>query len=393
MKNIAFKILFSVVLVLFINSAYAIFLDVKIFTGLNSKGAIITPISGKYSLYGNDQKIAELYKNASVTIKIISGKVNINKAGDDLGSFLNVRLEGEGFLNAFRIKPIEQGMPERIYDDHLKLSVNEGFLRIINKVDLERYVAGVVQSEGGGSSKDIEFFLVQAITTRTYALTNYKKHSKEGYNLCDDIHCQVYGSRCRNSDITTAVNRTLGEVIIDINGRMISAAFHANSGGQTANSEDVWTIETPYLKSRVDSMSIEAKNAFWEKKIPKDDFTNYLKKAHNFDVKDHVKMDSIFNFTQEYRKIYLIDSIMLKHIRRDLFLRSTFFSIKDQGDTLVLNGKGYGHGVGLSQDGAIRMATLGYTYQEIIKYYYTDVEIVNIMDLKYLLKGFGQTGN
>jgi stage II sporulation protein D len=71
----------------------------------------------------------------------------------------------------------------------------------------------------------------------------------------------------------------------------------------------------------------------------------------------------------------------LSAIRYDLGLKSTWFSVSPAGSNVVLRGKGYGHGVGLSQQGAIRMAQLGYNYLEIIKFYYKDVEVVNYDEL------------
>ncbi|MFC2111346.1 SpoIID/LytB domain-containing protein [Bacteroidota bacterium] len=344
------------------------------------------PISGKYVVYDSGIKVADLYKNSEIFVTVVENKLQLQKAGEVLGIFANIQVDGHGFLNAFKINPAEQGINERVYDDNIKLSVANGYLQIINNVELERYVSGVVQSEGGGSTKDIEFFLVQAITCRTYALNNYKKHSDEDFNLCDDIHCQVYHSRCRNSDILMATSRTMGEVIVDKDRKMISAAFHSNSGGQTVNSEDIWTIPTSYLKSVTDSFSLEMKNAGWEKKMLKSEFVNYLKASFNFPVNDSIKLDSVFNFRQQIRKVYLIDSIQLKFIRREYYLRSTYFDIIEYGDTLLFKGRGYGHGVGLSQEGAIRMAELGYKYHDIVKFYYKDVEIVNFLELKYLVK-------
>ncbi len=183
-----------------------------------------------------------------------------------------------------------------------------------------------------------------------------------------------------------ASSRTMGEVIVDKDKKMISAAFHSNSGGQTVNSENIWTIPTSYLKSVNDSFSNDMKNSLWEKKMLKSDFVNYLKTSFNFPVEDSSKLDSVLNFKQTTRKVFLIDSIHLKFIRRDFYLKSTFFDIVEQGDTLIFKGRGYGHGVGLSQEGAIKMAKLGYKYHDIIKFYYKDVEIVNFLELKYLLK-------
>jgi len=381
-------ILIILLLVFISNSSKAIFLDIKIYTGYEISSFTFAPISGKYAIYDDGNKIADLYKNSSLTFKIVNNKIQLHKDGKYLGAFSKIHTNGEGFMNVFKINPTEQGINERIYDDNIKISIVDSSLQIINNVELERYVAGVVQSEGGGSYKDIEFYFVQAITCRTYALNNFRKHKKAGFNLCDAIHCQVYYGRCKESDILMATYKTMGKVIVDKDRIMISAAFHSNCGGQTVNSEDIWSIPTSYLKSIGDTFCCSMRNARWEKKILKKDWFDYLKRVYNYPINNSIMIDSVLSFSQEKRKVFLVDTIKLKNLREDLYLRSTFFSIKEKGDTVLFIGKGYGHGVGLCQEGAIKMAELGYKYENIIKFYYKDVSIVNFNELKYLIKSF-----
>jgi stage II sporulation protein D len=252
---------------------------------------------------------------------------------------------------------------------------------LINRVDIEKYVAGVVQSEVLGSSKDIEFFKIQAIIARTYTLTNIMKHMKEGYNLCDETHCQAYYRRCNTADIMQAVAETFCDVIIDGEGKLISAAFHSNSGGQTQNSEDVWTISTSYLRSVVDTFSIGGKNYTWETKIPKKEWIDYFAKTYPNVVNQPEKLKLLCNYAPESRKKYMMDSIPLRNIRTSFKLRSSYFSVSEDKEMVVLKGKGYGHGVGLSQEGAINMVRSGKTNEEVIKFYYTGVSIVKYTDI------------
>jgi stage II sporulation protein D len=356
-------------------------LDVKIFTGYKVSSMTVMPVMGKYIIYENETKVAEALKNDIIKFVVADNKVKVLINNKEIGNYANISMSGAGYLNSFKIKPVLPTVKERIYDDDLRLNIVGEYFLIINHVDAEHYVSGVVQSEGGGSVKDNEFYLVQAITCRTYALNNMKKHAKEGFNLCDSVHCQLYYGRCKNSEILAAVYKTLGDVIVDKDDKMIAAAFHTNSGGQTVNSEDIWKISTTYLKSVEDTFSINMPSATWEKKISKQKWLNYLEKKFNYPVTDPQKLKAVLNFTQEKRVIYLTDSIKLSAIRVDLGFRSTFFSIIDMGDSVLFKGKGYGHGVGLSQQGAIRMAQLGYTYKDIIRFYYKDVEIINYEQL------------
>jgi stage II sporulation protein D len=345
----------------------------------------ITPLSGKYVIYGDKKKIADIYKNNSVVITVKEGKINITKESENMGSFANLEFSADGFLNTFILKPLEPDIRQRVYDDGLKLSAdNNGFLKIINKVELEHYVAGVVESEGD-VKKNLEFLKVQAIISRTYAISNLRKHIKDdGYNFCDDVHCQVYRGRSTNSLIMMAISQTTGMIIVDNSNKPISAAFHSNCGGETANSEDVWSVSTTYLKAVKDTFCIHQSQAKWEKKILTKEWLNYLSTKFNFPVGDSAMRVKAKTFSQPHRKIYFDDNpnIPLKTVRTDWKMKSAFFSIEDHGDTLLFKGRGYGHGVGLCQEGAIHMVDLGWTYKDIIRFYYKGVSFINLTDLK-----------
>jgi stage II sporulation protein D len=163
---------------------------------------------------------------------------------------------------------------------------------------------------------------------------------------------------------------------------MISAAFCSNSGGETINSEQLWSIPTTYLKAVVDTFSNGMRNSSWEKKMPAREWLNYLKTTYKYPVEDTAMRHKALNFEQITRKMYFPDSIPLKSIRKDLELKSTFFSIKKEGENVILKGKGYGHGVGLSQEGAIKMVRYKYKASQILKFYYKDVEIINYEEIK-----------
>jgi stage II sporulation protein D len=381
-KNKFFLFLFFIFISLFVK---AINIDVKIYTGLNLTSLNIQILSGKYILSDSSNKISDLYKTHTVEFSVEGKKIRVKKLGYDLGLFSSVRLSGEGFLNTIQIKPVKLEKNERVYDDDLIISVKNGFLEIINHVNLEYYVAGVVESEGG-MMNNIEFFKVQAIICRTYAVSNFQKHLKEeGFNLCDQTHCQVYRGRCKNSTILLATSQTSGDVIVDANKKLISAAFHSNCGGQTMNSEDVWSISTTYLKSVRDSFCMKKTQARWQKKILKKDFLNFLAKTYKFPIEDTAKVTSVINYKQDIRKVQLVSdpNIPLKLIRNDFKLKSTFFSITPgKGDTLVFKGRGFGHGVGLCQEGAMKMVELGFGFKDIIRKYYTNVSILNFEEMK-----------
>jgi stage II sporulation protein D len=358
--------------------------NVRIYSQYNIKSVTITSLVGKYSINGDDRLLTEIGKNEILTISIEKTKLRIKKEKEDFGLFSTLEISGDGLKNIFKIKPLNQDVNERIYDDDLEISIEKGVLKIINNSNIEHYVAGVVQSEILGSCDSLEFFKIQAIISRTYAINNMMKHYKEGYNLCDDVHCQVYKSRCNNFQILMATTLTAGDVIVDKNNRMISAAFCSNSGGETINSEELWSIPTTYLKAVIDTFSNGMRNSSWELKMPAREWLKYLKDTYNYPVDDTAMHRNAFNFDQNERKMYFHDSIPLKDMRKTLALKSTFFSVKKEGENVVLKGKGYGHGVGLSQEGAIKMVKYKYKASQIIKFYYKDVDIINYEEIKKL---------
>ena len=123
------------------------------------------------------------------------------------------------------------------------------------------------------------------------------------------------------------------------------------------------------LRSIHDPYSIHGYNYEWEKTINKKSWLNYLNKKFQFPIDNRVAVNSACNFKQEIRHKYLIDwmyRIPLTQVRKDWKLKSTYFSIFDNGnDQLTLKGKGFGHGVGLSQEGAMKMIDLGYDFRRI----------------------------
>ena len=223
---------------------------------------------------------------------------------------------------------------------------------------------------------------------RTYALAHLYKHQPEGFNLCDQVHCQAFHGKSTQKQILDAVHSTKGEVVVDQDLQLITAAFHSNSGGQTANSEDVWGASTTYLKSVLDTFSLKMPNAYWQKKMPAEEWLSYLKSKHNFPTNKQEAKDLALHFTQEFRKVNLeYDNIKipLKTIRNDLKLKSTFFSVElsEDGNTITLNGRGFGHGIGRCQEGAINMTKSGFDYKQVLNFYYQRIHIIHLRELHF----------
>jgi stage II sporulation protein D len=211
---------------------------------------------------------------------------------------------------------------------------------------------------------------------------NMNRHIIDGYSFCDNTHCQAFNGISTDTLIRRAALETKGLVIIDRDSNLVISAFHSNCGGETSISENVWLSGHSYIKKVIDPYCTKSPNAAWTKTMPLSDWVAYLKKSGYKAAEGEVPF---YNFSQltrqnDYRTGSF--SIPFRQIRNDLNLRSAFFSVFRDGDIITLKGRGYGHGVGLCQEGAMVMASRGFKFNEIIGFYYSDVTITDIKNTK-----------
>ena len=351
---------------------------VRVYSTANISYTKLTFENSTYCLVGDDvDTISQnLKRGDAIELTPFAKEVVVTVNGDKKGSFSSVSVLAKQDDAYLYISP--KGYKQRSYEDDLHITaLNNKYLQLINNVEFEKYVAGVAQSEIYGKHSDI--FRVQAIISRTWAMRNMEKHQADGYNFCDNVHCQAYYNRCIREDIRLATQASLNEVLVDMDGNLIETPFHSNSGGQTANSEDVWKAEISYLRSVKDTFSYGMKQSVWTKEISTDKWLNYFSKNHKLNINDENVRNELVNFEQNERKAKIM-GVPLTTIRKDWGLKSTFFSVSYYGDKVVLEGRGYGHGVGLSQEGAIRMVELGIDYKDILTHYYTNAKVVRMGD-------------
>ena len=260
------------------------------------------------------------------------------------------------------------------YGEQLEFRVTNNRLEIVNVMPLDTYISGVVEAEGG-PNHELEYYKSQAVISRTYLLSQFYKHIDDGYNLCDQTHCQAFNGLPKHEYImTNAAEQTKSLVIVDENANLITSAFHSNCGGRTNSSEYVWSRALPYCREIVDTFCMKMPNSNWEKRIPLQDWKNYLgsKKLSSSDSSNYAYFPS-------EKEIYYREGetrVPLVAMRKDLKLKSTYFSAHQEGDEMILIGQGFGHGVGLCQEGAIRQAQLGFNFEDIIHFYYYNVKII-----------------
>ena len=372
------RVLLISLLFVFSSHLHAEFINIGILNSKSVQKLSFSVRAGKYALFTEQGKVEEFTSGNDVTLQRVGELIEVIADKKSLGKFKKVNLMGTGWYNHFMIKSLEPPLLDRRYDDNLRVKVRRGKLLLINNIDLDNYVAGVVEAEVGRKPPK-EYFKLQAIICRTYALSNTSKHLEEGFNLCDEVHCQAYHGKSFYPNIVDAAMQTRGAVIVDSDIKLITAAFHSNCGGQTVNSEDVWTKSLYYLRSVNDTFCLDKRNSFWEKEISIPAWRGFIT-ARNSTIRDSLPTSYV---SDKRENDFLYTQIRFEEFRHHFKLRSTYFDVHPQEESVLLKGRGYGHGVGLCQEGAMEMAAQGYSYSEILHYYYSGVHIIDLAALDF----------
>lgn len=252
-----------------------------------------------------------------------------------------------------------------------------GRLLFINRVWLEEYLLGVVPSEVPASFPDA-VLEAQAILARTFAL--YRLNSKGLYDICASERCQVYqGRNAETPRHTSAVYATRG-LIVSYNQHPITAVYHADSGGYTASSSEVWGASEPYLVARPDPYS-SSPGGTWNRTLSPAEVSAALARQ-NLSV-GTVQSVQTLAYSQSGRPSRLqvsgsSRSLTLDAVQASKFLRAMGLpSTRVQINGWQVTGYGNGHGVGMSQWGAKGFARLGWDFRQILGYYYPGTFLSN----------------
>lgn len=254
----------------------------------------------------------------------------------------------------------------------------------IEEIPFEEYIVGVLAGEMPIYFEK-EAFKAQAVAARSYALKRMDYNKNKEYDVVDSIMNQVYldndylKKAWKDEYVTNinklreAVNETGGEYL-EYNGEIVDAMFFSTSNGYTEDAALVFNVDLPYLQSVKSSWDENTSSAFRTSKvINANTFYNKL----NLSYSDNLDVEIIKR--SETNRIISLKINGKSFSGRDLYntlgLKSTDFSLKQMGDNIIINTIGYGHGVGMSQYGALGMAKEGYSYSEILSYYYTGTKI------------------
>lgn len=263
-----------------------------------------------------------------------------------------------------------------------RLSSNE-----IEYLPLEEYIVGVLAGEMPIYFEK-EAFKAQAVAARSYALKKIEYNKDNEYDVVDSVLNQVYLDNYYLKEawqdkyldninkLREIVNETSLEYL-DYNGEVVDALFFSTSNGYTEKASLVFNIDLPYLQSVTSMWDSFTSSAFRStKKISIDEFYSSLNLEYSntldFKVLRRSSTNRILNLS--------INGIEFtgKEVYDKLGLKSMDFSLKQDGNNIIIDTVGYGHGVGMSQYGAEGMALEGYSYKDILSHYYVGTSIKKI---------------
>lgn len=349
-------------------------LRVGIFHHLNVKSIAISANEGSYEIYGDTTSLGQL-ESAIVQWKSTGVSITSNGVVQVFDTVLILKQHASASV---KLKGVAPSTKQHFYEDNFEITKGAKGLRIVNRVSMNNYLSGVIESEGGGG-RHLEYYKVQALMSRTYALKNSHRHKKDGYNVCDGVHCQAYHNKLRfTPKIRSAVEATEGMVLVDNRNKLVTSYFSANCGGQTCDASYVWNTSVSYLDPFVDTFCIHTRQATWTKSIDRYTWRNYLR--DHFGVTEAEYGDQIYNYQTEDRTAFYIHpslGIPMRDLRTKFRLKSAYFSTRLEDGKVVLSGHGFGHGVGLCQEGAMEMANQGYDYTQIALFYFHNVKVLD----------------
>lgn len=352
-------------------------------------------------------KSAILPKGKEWHIQLVQGKKLIETKGSKKGVVKNPvfpvvfsqKVKG-GFVTV-------NGLPYRGRVKVKRVGLNS--LLVINELPVEQYLRSVVPSEiGDVDSTTLEAAKAQAVAARTYAVANLGKHKAFGYDVVATTGDQVYSGVIRESRLTDrAVSETAG-IIAMYRGRPIKAVYHSTCGGHTSSNEDSW-FGSPvrYLQARPDYIAslFHAPEPFcrdspmyeWRRSWNKKEFERMVKvnlvsiigrppkgRLNSVRVVKRDRYDRVTSVEVKTTEAkYRVEKGRIRKLFSDpkrgwVDLPSTNFRIRYDGRRYTMSGKGWGHGVGMCQWGAIGMSRKGYTYDRILKHYYKGIYLARI---------------
>lgn len=351
---------------------------IGLYDNVDLQAVAVSPESRGYRLV-LDGQVRPLPTGQLLRAKREGAALSVSINGQPLGNYHHVALVNDEIVARISVRSEGNGGEKRVLEGNLSLTVDFQRVMCINLVDQECYVAGVVQAEVG-RGQHVELYKAQSLLVRTYLIAHRGRHAAEGFNLCDQVHCQAYiNSAWDNECIRGAALATKGMVVVDGDGRLITSVFHANCGGQTASAEQVWLTPLSYLRGRVDPDCVGKSGARWTAVVPLAEWKRFLSSKGIPTVQ---LTDQQMAYRSSKRELlYSLPGgwgVPFRDLREYFNLRSAWFDVEVRGGEVHLLGRGYGHGIGMCQQGAMEKARKGYTAEQILQAYFQGVSVVSV---------------
>jgi stage II sporulation protein D len=288
---------------------------------------------------------------------------------------------------------LSHGKEERRLAGLLRFTARKGRLQVVNTMPSEVYVLGIVEPELGSVDVHPESVKAQIVASRSYLMSMRGRHSHDGYDFCDGPHCQAFGGLAAIKPQILAVATAVRSKYLSFKGKVIPAFYHDSCGGVTAAAEQVWPVSPlPYLKvvrdGGLETYCRYAPRANWERSIERKLIRRCLTSAGVITAGAPFRMLRVSARDGSGRaKTISFDSNGPVHVSAQRFrvlinryygsevIPSTFFSISPAPGRVTLQGRGWGHGVGLCQWGAMQMAREGKSFEQILQHYYPGTSI------------------
>lgn len=358
-------------------------------------------------------------------------------------TFLENMLIGDSFHWQRVISSILPGKVELFKSEisQSSSSFSSDHISLINTLPLETYLECVVGSEMNPEAP-IEFLKAHAVISRNWAFGKIKSchhagkdgfvnnsstligwddsSDHRGFHVCSDDHCQRYqGLQQISISAKEAIKSTAGQFLADKNGEIIDTRFSKCCGGKTELFSTCWqNINPPGIQSFPDPWcdlsflnSEERKNVLfsvlkkydtetqnygfrWTSEVSKEKIRQNLKKYFDRDIGEIKSVEILHRGPSGRADIILLNGtisnlklgkeLWIRRLLSDSHLYSSAFEISDHDSYISLQGKGWGHGVGLCQIGAARMALDGHSYTSILSFYYPDSQLISLLHPQFL---------
>ncbi|CAI8158808.1 MAG: Amidase enhancer [Flavobacteriales bacterium UBA4585] len=305
------------------------------------------------------------------------GDLRLNRAGCD-----SIRITTNDTF-VVRVLRGKNWTAERPYLGDFILRPNLIYLEGIVRTPIEPYIAGVVEAEGGSSSTAEAYYKAQAVLARTWLITNFKKHVSDGFHIKDDQSSQAFKGLPHSKNATTIARAcaSLGDTVALYNGAPIIGFYHSNSGGYTALPEEVWSKALPYCRVVLDPFSKKGSKSTWEKTYSWEEWQKYWSRSIDWSVSDWTAFFNQLPDTRNTQWTLGTQTFKMETVRRDFKWRSAYVLPEATAEGVVVHGYGFGHGVGMAQQGAMMMGRAGFDWKEILDFYFKDLEFESVENL------------